>query len=123
MAMISPSIEGGAASSRYERSSVWSLSFDAEYHFPASSAFLTSAEDGKVSKIKTTIAISAFFIPKSYGTSISITGGPSAALWAFLIFYISCAAVTWWFYTRPTGLLHNIEHGILPASKDAQPAQ
>jgi NNP family nitrate/nitrite transporter-like MFS transporter len=50
-------------------------------------------------------AYGAFFIPKSYGTSISLTGGPEAALWAFLVFYISCIAVTWWFYTGPAGLL------------------
>ncbi len=45
-------------------------------------------------------AYGAFFIPKSYGTSISSTGGPEAALWAFIIFYVTCTAVTWWFYAR-----------------------
>lgn len=45
-------------------------------------------------------AYGAFFIPKAYGSSISITGGPEAALWCFLIFYISCVGVTWYFYTR-----------------------
>ena len=59
-------------------------------------------------------AYGAFFIPKSYGTSIAMTGGPSAALWVFLMFYVSCAAVTWWFYTRPGGLLHDIERGRKP---------
>ncbi len=54
-------------------------------------------------------AYGAFFIPKSYGSSIALTGGPSAALWAFLIFYVTCVGVTWWFYTRPGGLLHDIE--------------
>lgn len=57
-------------------------------------------------------AYGAFFIPKSYGTSISLTGGPEAALWSFLLFYVSCVLVTWWFYTRPRGgLLHDIERG------------
>jgi NNP family nitrate/nitrite transporter-like MFS transporter len=56
-------------------------------------------------------AYGAFFIPKSYGTSINLTGGPQAALWAFLIFYLSCIAVTWWFYTRRGGLLRDIERG------------
>ncbi|MGH1417968.1 MAG: nitrate/nitrite transporter [Hyphomicrobiaceae bacterium] len=56
-------------------------------------------------------AYGAFFIPKSYGSSIELTGGPSAALWAFLIFYVTCVAVTWWFYSRPGGLLHDIERG------------
>src|SRR5262249_60924181 len=31
-------------------------------------------------------AFGAFFIPKAYGTSIGLTGGVEAALWAFLIF-------------------------------------
>jgi NNP family nitrate/nitrite transporter-like MFS transporter len=54
-------------------------------------------------------AYGAFFIPKAYGTSISLTGKPIAALWMFLIFYVSCLLVTWWFYTRRGGLLHDIE--------------
>ena len=45
-------------------------------------------------------AYGAFFIPKAYGTSISITGGPAAALWCFLIFYVVCVVITWVFYTR-----------------------
>jgi len=56
-------------------------------------------------------AYGAFFIPKSYGSSINLTGGPQAALWAFLAFYLSCIAVTWWFYTRRGGLLRDIERG------------
>jgi len=54
-------------------------------------------------------AYGAFFIPKAYGSSIAMTGGPSAALWGFLIFYVSCAALTWWVYNRPGGTLHDIE--------------
>lgn len=45
-------------------------------------------------------AYGAFFIPKSYGTSIATTGGPEAALMAFIAFYLVCAVVTWWYYTR-----------------------
>jgi len=56
-------------------------------------------------------AYGAFFIPKSYGSSIALTGGPSAALWSFLIFYVTCVAVTWWFYSRPGGLLYDVERG------------
>lgn len=54
-------------------------------------------------------AYGAFFIPKSYGTSISLTGGPTAALWGFLIFYATCAVLTWYVYNRKEGLLHDIE--------------
>ena len=45
-------------------------------------------------------AYGAFFIPKSYGTSIALTGGPDAALWGFIGFYVSCIVITWWFYSR-----------------------
>jgi len=45
-------------------------------------------------------AYGAFFIPKSFGTSISATGGPEAALYGFIIFYVTCVAMTWWFYAR-----------------------
>ncbi|MDP6434319.1 MAG: MFS transporter [Arenicellales bacterium] len=65
-------------------------------------------------------AYGAFFIPKSYGSSIALTGGPSAALWAFLIFYVTCVALTWFVYTRPGGLLHDIERGLV--STDPQEA-
>ena len=37
------------------------------------------------------------------------------ALWGFLAFYVSCVAITWWFYTRPGGLLHDVERGDTPA--------
>ncbi|MDE0851068.1 MFS transporter [Yoonia sp.] len=56
-------------------------------------------------------AYGAFFIPKLYGTSIAMTGAPNGALWAFLGFYVVCLIVTWVFYTRPGGLLHDIERG------------
>ncbi|RSZ60700.1 NarK family nitrate/nitrite MFS transporter [Massilia atriviolacea] len=45
-------------------------------------------------------AYGAFFIPKCYGTSIAMTGGPDAALWSFIGFYVSCILVTWWYYAR-----------------------
>ena len=54
-------------------------------------------------------AYGAFFIPKAYGSSIAMTGGPVAALWAFMIFYVTCALLTWWIYTRPGGRLYDIE--------------
>lgn len=45
-------------------------------------------------------AYGAFFIPKSYGTSIALTGGPDAALYGFVLFYLTCIAMTWWYYSR-----------------------
>ena len=47
-------------------------------------------------------AYGAFFIPKAYGTSIGMTGGPNAALWGFAAFYVICVVITWMFYTRKT---------------------
>jgi len=45
-------------------------------------------------------AYGGFFIPKSYGTSIDLTGGPEGALYVFIVFYLSCIAITWWYYAR-----------------------
>jgi MFS transporter, NNP family, nitrate/nitrite transporter len=56
-------------------------------------------------------AYGAFFIPKAYGSSIAITGGPAAALWGFLAFYVLCAVLTWAYYTRRGGLLYAAERG------------
>ena len=67
-------------------------------------------------------AYGAFFIPKAYGSSIALTGGPEMALWGFMAFYVTCVALTWFFYTRRGGLLRDIERrGSLPAA--AQPAE
>jgi len=66
-------------------------------------------------------AFGAFFIPKSYGSSIALTGGPEAALYAFLAFYISCVVLTWFIYTRRGGLLWDVEHKT--ASARLQPAE
>lgn len=54
-------------------------------------------------------AYGAFYIPKAYGSSIELTGTANAALWGFLIFYISCAALTWFAYSGPRGLLFDLE--------------
>ena len=64
-------------------------------------------------------AYGAFFIPKAYGSSIAMTGGPSAALWGFLVFYILCAVLTWVYYTRRGGLLYAAERGARPTAVKA----
>ena len=69
-------------------------------------AVARATKDGNMEGAATigfTAAIAAyggFFIPKSYGTSISMTGGPEAALYVFFVFYLVCIAVTWWYYAR-----------------------
>lgn len=45
-------------------------------------------------------AYGGFFIPKAYGTSISMLGTPAGALYAFIVFYVTCVLVTWWYYSR-----------------------
>ncbi len=45
-------------------------------------------------------ACGGFLIPRSFGASIKATGGAEAALLAFLLFYVTCVALTWWFYAR-----------------------
>ena len=45
-------------------------------------------------------AYGAFFIPKAYGTSITLSGGPELALWVFMTFYAVCVVITWFYYTR-----------------------
>lgn len=64
-------------------------------------------------------AYGAFFIPKSFGTSLSMTGSAAPALYAFLAFYVSCIALTWWFYTRRGGLLYDVERQAAPVAVSA----
>ena len=45
-------------------------------------------------------AYGAFLIPQAYSISIKATGGIQSALYLFIGFYLSCIAVTWWFYSR-----------------------
>ena len=67
-------------------------------------------------------AFGAFFIPKSFGSSIAATGGVEFALWGFFGFYITCVLITWAFYTRRGGMLWDVEHGVAAAPK-LQPAE
>jgi NNP family nitrate/nitrite transporter-like MFS transporter len=67
-------------------------------------------------------AYGAFYIPKAYGTSIDLTGSANAALWGFLIFYVSCAVLTWLAYSGPRGLLRNLERADASPQAQALPA-
>jgi NNP family nitrate/nitrite transporter-like MFS transporter len=51
-------------------------------------------------------AYGGFFIPKSYGSAIALTGSPAAALPVFFVFYLSCIALAWWHYARPQAPMH-----------------
>ncbi|SCC94237.1 nitrate/nitrite transporter [Thiomonas sp. X19] len=50
--------------------------------------------------ISAVAAYGAFYIPKTFGSSISLTGGPQAALYFFIAFYAMCTLLTWWQYSR-----------------------
>jgi MFS transporter, NNP family, nitrate/nitrite transporter len=45
-------------------------------------------------------ACGGYLIPRGFGASIAATGGPHLALEAFLTFYVTCLALTWWYYLR-----------------------
>ncbi len=45
-------------------------------------------------------AYGGFIIPQAYKYSIGATGGPQTALVTFVAFYVTCVAVTWYFYFR-----------------------
>jgi len=45
-------------------------------------------------------AYGGFFIPRSFGTSLELTGSVSAALYCFITYYVSCLCITWWYYAR-----------------------
>ena len=67
-------------------------------------------------------AYGAFYIPKAYGSSIQLTGTANAALWGFLLFYVSCAALTWFAYSGPKGLLRDLERRVALRSASTVPA-
>lgn len=50
-------------------------------------------------------AYGGFFIPKSVGSSLALTGSPAAALALFIVFYLSCVALVWWACSRPNAPL------------------
>ena len=63
-------------------------------------------------------AYGGFFIPKSYGTSITMTGGPEAALYVFIVFYLTCIAITWWFYcARANAMLSDADRALIAPAR------
>jgi NNP family nitrate/nitrite transporter-like MFS transporter len=45
-------------------------------------------------------ACGGYLIPRGFGASIAATGGPHLALEIYLAFYMTCLALTWWYYLR-----------------------
>lgn len=52
-------------------------------------------------------AYGGFFIPLAFASSMGATGGPATALYVFLGFYLTCAAVNWIFYARKNSILNS----------------
>jgi NNP family nitrate/nitrite transporter-like MFS transporter len=61
-------------------------------------------------------AYGSFFIPQGYSLSLTRTGGYTAALLAFLAFYLTCLAATWWFYLRAASPSPLAEEVAAPAA-------
>ncbi|EPK7358055.1 NarK family nitrate/nitrite MFS transporter [Kluyvera intermedia] len=68
-----------------------------EEHALREAATDTAAALGFISAIG---AVGGFFIPKSFGISLEMTGSPAGAMKVFLVFYIVCVVVTWAVYGR-----------------------
>jgi NNP family nitrate/nitrite transporter-like MFS transporter len=45
-------------------------------------------------------ALGGYFVPRAFGASIKATGSVGPALAAFVAFYLTCLATTWWHYAR-----------------------
>jgi NNP family nitrate/nitrite transporter-like MFS transporter len=50
-------------------------------------------------------ACGGYLIPRGFGASIAATGGPYVALLIFLLFYVTCLALNWWYYMRKSTVL------------------
>ena len=73
----------------------------------AEAAALKAARIESAAVLGFTSAIGAcggYLIPRSFGASIKATGGPHAALEVFLLFYVTCVTLTWWYYMRKSFL-------------------
>jgi NNP family nitrate/nitrite transporter-like MFS transporter len=49
-------------------------------------------------------ACGGYLIPRGFGASIAATGAPYVALEVFFAFYVTCTALTWWYYLRKSFL-------------------
>ena len=60
-------------------------------------------------------ACGGYLIPRGFGASIAATGGPYLALEIFLTFYVSCVALTWWYYMRKSFLSQRLPSSLAEA--------
>lgn len=77
------------------------MSADADARGKAAASRQATIESAAVIGFSSAVgAYGGFFIPKSYGSSIAMTGSPGMALYGFIAFYVSCLLITWWWYFR-----------------------
>jgi NNP family nitrate/nitrite transporter-like MFS transporter len=60
-------------------------------------------------------ACGGYLIPRGFGASIAATGGPHLALEIFLGFYVTCIALTWWYYMRKSFLAQHLPSSLAEA--------
>lgn len=60
-------------------------------------------------------ACGGYLIPRGFGASIAATGGPHLALEVFLGFYVTCMALTWWYYMRKSFLTERLPSSLAEA--------
>jgi len=60
-------------------------------------------------------ACGGYLIPRTFGASIKATGGPHLALAVFLAFYVTCVALTWWYYMRKSFLAQRAPSSLAEA--------
>jgi MFS transporter, NNP family, nitrate/nitrite transporter len=60
-------------------------------------------------------ACGGYLIPRGFGASIALTGGPYLALEVFLIFYATCVVITWWYYLRRSFLARRVPTSLAAA--------
>ena len=78
-------------------------------------------ESAAITGFTSAIAAYGFFlIPAAYGP---LGIGPANAMWIFFFFYLTCVAITWAFYTRKGGVLHDVENYGRFWSVARQPAE
>src|SRR6202046_112422 len=60
-------------------------------------------------------ACGGYLIPRGFGASIAATGGPHLALEIYLMFYMTCLALTWWYYLRRNFLAERLPNSLSEA--------
>jgi len=66
-------------------------------------------------------AYGGWLIPQGYGVSTSLTGGPVAALWVLIAFYVVCLALVRWNFLRPAPVAVESGHTVAAGDRALAP--